>query len=75
MCDPSHTTPGLKMKQLMLFDLHEDPKKEINDLRAEWEKTRRSLYARQAEMQKKYQELSHEYELMKLHICRGKIVV
>jgi hypothetical protein len=63
------------MKQLMLFDLHEDPKKEMNDLRAEWEKTRRSLYARQAEMLKKYQELSHEHELMKLHICRGKLIV
>lgn len=63
------------MKQLLLFDLEKDTNKEMQDLKAEWEKTRRSLYARQAEMQKMYQELAHEYQLMKLHICKGRIVL
>lgn len=63
------------MKQLMLFDLEEDPKKEMQDIKAEWERTRKSLYAKQAELKKLYQEISHDHELMKLHICRGKIVI
>ncbi len=63
------------MKQLTLFDIEKDTKKEMQDLKIEWEKTRRSLYARQSEMQKMYQELAHDYQLMKLHICKGRIVV
>jgi uncharacterized membrane-anchored protein YhcB (DUF1043 family) len=63
------------MKQLTLFDMEKDTKQEMQDLKAEWEKTRRSLYARQSEMQKMYQELAHEYQIMKLNICKGKIVI
>ncbi len=62
------------MKQLELFETR-DMTKEMDNMKKEWEKTRRSLYARQSELLKKCNQLEHEYEVMKLNICKGKIVV
>jgi hypothetical protein len=62
------------MEQLTLFEIR-DMTKEMDNFKKEWEKTRRSLYARQADLIKKCNALEHEYEIMKLNICKGKIVV
>ncbi len=62
------------MKQLELFETR-DMTKEMDSFKKEWEKTRKSLYARQADLIKKCNQLEHEYEVMKLNICKGKIVV
>ena len=59
------------MKQLEFFENPRDIEKEMNDFKKEWEKTRRSLYARQAEIIKKQQELIHDYEIMKMNLCIG----
>ncbi len=63
------------MKQLDLFEQTLCLEKEIDKFRKEWEKTRRSLYARQADIIKKQNELSHEHEIIKMNLCKGKIVL
>jgi len=62
------------MEQLELFNQPRDVIKEMNDFKKEWERTRKSLYAHLADTKKKQQELSHEYEIMKLNICKGKLI-
>ena len=62
------------MKQLDLFETQYDPKKEMEAFRTEWDKTRKSLYAKHGELVKMYNELAHEHMILKLNICRGKIV-
>jgi len=65
------------MQQLLLFEVEKE--KDFVQLNIEWEKkwdkTRKSLYARLAESNKKYNELHHELEILKLNICKGKIVL
>lgn len=61
------------MKQLQFFETR-DISKEFDLMKKEWEKTRRSLYARQAELVKNIRELEHEYDILKLGICKGKIL-
>jgi len=63
------------MMQLDLFENTVDPKYEISKIKNEWEKTRRSLYAKNAELTKTVQEISHELQVLKLHICKGRLVV
>lgn len=63
------------MQQLLLFDIEKTESKDIKDLKKEWEKTRKSLYFKMSESNKKYTELSHELELLKLYICKGKLVI
>jgi len=66
------------MQQLLLFEVEKDVNKDFEKLNIEWEKkwekTRKSLYARLTESNKKYNELQHEFEVLKLNICKGKIV-
>jgi septation ring formation regulator EzrA len=63
------------MKQLMLFDLEEDPKKEMEVIKDEWERTRKSLYAKNAALTKTVQEINHELQWIKLHLCKGRLTL
>ena len=61
------------MEQLTLFDIEEvDEFKKIKD---EWVRTRKALFRELAECKKKISEVSHDHEMMKMNICRGKIAV
>jgi len=61
------------MQQLTLFDV--DDLDELKKIRSEWEKTRKALFREMSICKKQYSELSHDHELLKLNICRGKITV
>ncbi len=61
------------MKQLDFFEKEFDYKREFQEMKIQWEKTRKSLYAKQSSLAKMYSELAHEYEILKLNICKGKI--
>lgn len=63
------------MNQLLLFEMEKDPDKEFEKMKGEWEKTRRSLYARNTELNKKVTEIGQELALLKMYICKGKIVL
>ena len=63
------------MLQLELFPEVYDPKKEMETFRNEWDKTRRSLYAKHGELVKMYNELAHEHMILKLNICKGRLVI
>jgi len=63
------------MTQLLLFPLEKDPEKEFEKMKTEWEKTRRSLYARNTALNKKVNEIGQELELLKMYICKGKIIL
>lgn len=63
------------MKQLDLFETEFDAKKEMEAFRNEWDKTRKSLYAKHGELVKMYNELAHEHMILKLNICKGRIVL
>lgn len=63
------------MLQLELFEQERNIEDEMSNLKKEWEKTRKSLYAKNAQLMKMYQEIAHEHALMKLHICKGKIIL
>jgi len=63
------------MKQLLLFEMEKDHHQEIKELKTQWERTRRSLFAKEAETKKKLNDMSHEFEMLKMYICKGKIVV
>jgi len=63
------------MQQLLLFNVENDKNKDFNELKNEWEKTRKSLYARLSENNKKYTELHHEFEILKMNLCKGKIIL
>lgn len=56
------------MNQLELFPEEYDPKKEIQVLRVEWEKTRKALFAKHDELVKKYNKLAHDYAVLKLSV-------
>ena len=62
------------MKQLEMFSEAIDYEKEFHKIRAEMNKFRRSLFAQQGDLRKQYSEMSHEFELLKLNICKGKII-
>lgn len=71
------------MIQLDLFPEEEiDYKKEFLELEQkfrklelEWERARKSLYARQGEMMKLQQECSHELQILKLNLCKGRLMI
>jgi uncharacterized membrane-anchored protein YhcB (DUF1043 family) len=63
------------MNQLTLFDLPVNQEYEFEKMKKEWEKTRRSLYARNAELTKTVQEMSQEFQMLKMYLCKGKLVV
>lgn len=62
-------------KQLELFETPRDIEKEMEDLKADMGKLRRSLFAQQADLRKMYQEIAHDHQLMRLNICKGRLVV
>jgi prefoldin subunit 5 len=61
------------MKQLEMFDVKRDIEKEFEDLKNQMEKVRKSLYARDSELRKMYQEIAHEQQILKLNICKGRM--
>lgn len=63
------------MKQLLLFDTELEPEKKFEKMQDEWERTRRSLYAKNAALAKEVQEINHELQWIKIHLCKGKIVL
>ena len=63
------------MQQMLLWQEPRDLEKEMDKLRLDYEKLRKSMFQRLNEQNKKYQELLHEHELLKLNICKGKIVL
>ena len=63
------------MKQLELFENHRDSNKDFDAIRNEWNKVRKALFQQNAELRKMYQELAHEHMILKLNICKGKIVL
>lgn len=65
----------MEYQQLYLFDNSKDPKKEVEKLIQEWQKTKKSLYARENVLRGQVNELKNELELLKMYICKGKIVL
>lgn len=67
------------MQQLLLFEVEKNQSKDFHQLNLEWEKkwekTRKSLYQRLTESNKKYNELHHEFEILKMNLCKGKIIL
>ncbi|SPF53685.1 hypothetical protein SBF1_6930003 [Candidatus Desulfosporosinus infrequens] len=70
------------MIQLDLFDYEIDYKKEFLELEhkfrkleLEMERSRKSQFAKIGACMKLYTELAHELQILKLNICKGKIVV
>ncbi len=61
-------------KQLSLFP--EDPQeklfREMQDLRKQCERVRKSQFAKIAELTKLYHETKHELETLKVAMCRSK---
>ena len=47
----------------------------MTKLQDEWERTRKSQYAKIADLRKMYQELAHEFQMMQLNICKGRIAI
>ena len=62
------------MEQLELFQTR-DLQKEMDSMKKDIDKTRKALFAKQADLIKRHNELSHDYEILKLQICKGKIIV
>lgn len=63
------------MTQLLLFEDPVDYKHEFEKLKEQMDKLRKSVFMKVSEQNKRVLEISHDHELLKLHICRGKIVV
>lgn len=61
------------MIQLELFPEVVDQKKVNEEIRNEWTKTRKALFAKEAETRKLIQELAYEFQMLKFNICRGRI--
>ena len=72
----------MKMIQLSLiqeeFDYeiaYEKLLKDVEKVKEEWDRSRKSQFARIAELQKMYQEIAHELQILKLNICKGRLVL
>lgn len=63
------------MTQLLLFEDPVDYKHEFEKLKEQMDKLRKSVFMKVSEQNKRVSEISHDHELLKLHICRGKIVI
>jgi len=61
------------MKQLELFETTKDYNDELQEIRNEMDKLRKSLFARHGDLKKNYNEIAHELMVLKINICRGKI--
>lgn len=62
--------------QLMLFPETEEMnlKKEIEKLKLQIDNSRKSQFGKISEMKKMYEEIRHELEVLKLNICKGRIL-
>jgi uncharacterized membrane-anchored protein YhcB (DUF1043 family) len=61
------------MLQLELFTDERDIEQEMDKLKDDMTKLRKSLFAQQSDLRKQYTELAHDYQMMKLNLCKGKI--
>ncbi len=62
------------MKQLEMFEIPIDYEREIELLKADMGKLRRSLFAQQADLRRMYQEIAHEHQMIKLNLCKGRLI-
>jgi len=74
LCSDKHTTQGLTMRQLQMFPEAVDYEKEMDKMKDDFTKLRKSLFAQQGDLRKQYTEVAHELQMLKLNICRGRIV-
>lgn len=63
------------MKQLELFPREINLEKELQEIKNELDKCRKALFSRQAEMLKICQKVSHDFEVIKMSICKGKLPI
>lgn len=63
------------MKQLMLWDEPRDLEREIDKLKEDMEKLRKSLHAKIGETNKKINEIDHDQKVISLNLCKGKLVL
>ena len=59
------------MEQLLLFENPIDVEKEIYKLKEQYDKTRKSLYAKNSELQKLINEQRQDIEYLKQCICKS----
>lgn len=62
------------MIQLELFEQKRDLEKEMEDLKSQMEKVRKSLYAREAEIRKLHVDTAHRLQILELNICKGRLL-
>ena len=62
------------MRQLQMFPEAVDYEKEMDKMKDDFTKLRKSLFAQQGDLRKQYTEVAHELQMLKLNICRGRIV-
>ncbi len=75
LCSVKHATQGLIMKQLDMFPELRNYEKEVDDLKSDMTKLRKSLFAQQGDLRKQYTEVAHELQILKLNICKGRLVL
>ena len=63
------------MLQLELFPDERDIEQEMDQLKNDMQKLRKALFAQQADLRKQYTEIAHEHQVLKLNICKGRIVL
>jgi len=63
------------MKQLDMFPELRNYEKEVDDLKSDMTKLRKSLFAQQGDLRKQYTEVAHELQILKLNICKGRLVL
>jgi outer membrane murein-binding lipoprotein Lpp len=61
------------MLQLELFPNEADLETRMDKLEKSMEKLRKSLYAAKSEDRKMYQELAHEFQIINLNLCKGRL--
>jgi hypothetical protein len=62
------------MRQLQMFPEAVDYEKEMDKMKEDFTKLRKSLFAQQGDLRKQYTEVAHELQMLKLNICRGRII-
>ena len=63
------------MRQLEMFPESVDYEKEFYKIKEDMTKLRKSLFAQQGDLRKQYTEVDHELQMLKLNICKGRIVL
>lgn len=61
------------MQQLELFET--DKRSELDQIKDEWNRTRKALFMQLAEQKKINSELSHRFALLEMQICKGRIFI